>query len=96
MPNIKSQDKRDRQNLKRAEVNKSLKNKIKTLNRNLKDAVGQKDSEKASQQLKTYFSTLDKAAQAGTVHKNFAANKKSKAANLINTISAVSEEKKSD
>ncbi len=90
MVNIKSQEKRNRQNQKRALRNKSLKNKIKTLGKRLKAAVEQKDIIKANEELRLYFSALDKAAKVGTVHKNFTANKKSKAAKLINSISSTS------
>jgi len=86
MPNIKSQEKRDRQNLKRTEKNKALKSKIKTLSKNLEVSVEEKDKETAKADLNLYFKALDKAAKTKTVHKNFAANKKSKAARLLNTM----------
>jgi small subunit ribosomal protein S20 len=88
MPRIKSQIKRDKQNLKSAEINKSLKNKIKTLNKKVKSAIEKKDGEKAAEEMKTYFSALDKAAKTGTVHKNFSSNKKSQAAKLLNSMSS--------
>ncbi|MBN1298266.1 MAG: 30S ribosomal protein S20 [Actinobacteria bacterium] len=84
MPNIKSQEKRDKQNLKRTEINKAVKSRIKTLDKNLKSSVENKDKEAASNDLNVYFKALDKAAKSGIVHKNFAANKKSKAAKLFN------------
>jgi small subunit ribosomal protein S20 len=93
MANIKSQIKRDKQNLKSAEKNKSLKNKIKTLRKRIDAAVEKKDTQQAELELKTYFSALDKAAKTGTVHKNFSANKKSGAAKLVSSISSASNEK---
>lgn len=84
MPNIKSQEKRDRQNVKRASKNQALKSRIKTLNKNFKDSVQEGNADEAREKMKEYFKTLDKAAKTNTVHKNFASNKKSKAAKLLN------------
>ena len=86
MPNIKSQEKRDRQNLKRNEKNRALKSKIKTLNKNLKASIEDKDTKAAASDIKLYFKALDKAAKTKTVHKNFVANKKSKAAKLFKSL----------
>lgn len=89
MPNIKSQEKRDRQNIKKTEKNKALKSSIKTLKRNLMDSVEDKDRETALNDFNLYSRALDKAAKVKTVHKNFVANKKSKAAKLLNSLEAV-------
>lgn len=86
MPNIKSQEKRDRQNLKRAAANQVLKSRIKTEGKKFKDSVVQNDFEAAKNTFNSYSKTLDKAVKAKTVHKNFAANKKSKALKLLNTL----------
>jgi small subunit ribosomal protein S20 len=86
MPNIKSQEKRDRQSIKRTEKNRAVKSRIKTLSKNLKDSVEDKDVQMAQADLKEYIKALDKAEKTKTVHKNFAANKKSKAAKLFNSI----------
>lgn len=84
MPNIKSQEKRDRQNIKRAFKNQALKSKIKTLSKNFQSLVQSKKTDEAKESINEYFKVLDKAAKTNTVHKNFAANKKSKAAKLLN------------
>jgi len=84
MPNIKSQEKRDRQNIKRASKNQALKSKIKTLNKNFQSSIESNQVDEAKESMKEYFKVLDKAAKSNTVHKNFAANKKSKAAKLMN------------
>jgi len=86
MPNIKSQEKRDRQNKKRELRNKALKSRIKTLRKKFVRAVENENIEEAEKDLKLLFKALDKAAKKNTVHKNFAANKKSKAAKLLNSI----------
>ena len=84
MPNIKSQEKRDRQNIKRASRNRAAKSKIKTLNKNFQSSVASSQGDEAKESMNEYFKALDKAAKTNTVHKNFAANKKSKAAKLLN------------
>ena len=86
MPNIKSQEKRDRQNKKRRLKNKILKSRIKTTRKKLIQAVENKNIEEAEKNLNTLFKALDKAVKKKAVHKNFAANKKSRAANLLNSI----------
>jgi len=85
MPNIKSQIKRDRQNIKRELKNKSLKTRIKKIKKNLISDAQQGDAEILQNDLREYFKKLDKAAKKGAIHKNFVANKKSKAAKLVNS-----------
>lgn len=86
MPNIKSQEKRDRQNLKRRAKNRLLKTRIKTDQRKLIEAVNNKNIEEAKNNLNVLFKHLDKAVKKGAVHKNFSSNKKSRAARLVNSI----------
>lgn len=86
MPNIKSQEKRDRQGIKRALKNKVLKTRIKSNKKKLALAIESKDLEASKTDLSIYFKSLDKAAKNSAVSKNFAANKKSKAAKLLNSI----------
>ncbi|MHB1347516.1 MAG: 30S ribosomal protein S20 [Candidatus Humimicrobiaceae bacterium] len=86
MPNIKSQEKRDRQGIKRALKNKVLKTRIKSNKKKLALAVESKDIEASKADLSIYFKSLDKAAKKSAVSKNFAANKKSKAAKLLNSL----------
>jgi len=86
MPNTKSQEKRDRQNIKRRAGNKLLKARIKTDQKKLSEAVDKKNLKDAENNLNTFFKHLDKAAKNSAVHKNFSANKKSKAAKLVNSI----------
>ena len=86
MPNIKSQEKRDRQNIKRRTKNKLLKTRIKTDQKKLAEAVKSKNIEEAEKNFNILSKHLDKAAKKSAVHKNFSANKKSKAAKLVNSI----------
>lgn len=86
MPNIKSQEKRERQNIKRRSRNKMLKARIKTDRKRLAEAVDKKNLKDAKNELNLLFKHLDKAVKNGAVHKNFSTNKKSKAAKLVNSI----------
>ena len=84
MPNIKSQIKRDKTNIKSAEKNQVLKTKIKGLSKKFRQTVDAKDTDGAKVVMSSYFKALDKAAKANTVKDNFSANKKSKAATYLN------------
>ena len=88
MPNIKSQIKRDKTNIKSAERNHVLKTKVKSLSKKFRQTVDAKDNEGAKAVMSSYFKALDKAAKANTVKDNFAANKKSKAAKYLNKAEA--------
>ncbi len=77
MANIKSQIKRNRQNEAAHERNKSVKSALKSAVRKFREAAEAGDSEKARELAKAAAKKLDKAASAGVIHKNQAANKKS-------------------
>lgn len=86
MPNIKSQEKRDRQNIKRRTKNNLLEARIRTDQKKLIKAVNEKNAEEAKKNMDMLYKHLDKAVKKSAVHKNFSANKKSKAAKLVNSI----------
>jgi small subunit ribosomal protein S20 len=86
MPNIKSQEKSNRQNIKRRTKNRLLKTRIKTDQKKLAEAVSSKNIEEAEKSFNILSKHLDKAVKKSAVHKNFSANKKSKAAKLVNSI----------
>jgi small subunit ribosomal protein S20 len=77
MANIKSQIKRNRQNERRRVRNKAVKSEIKT---RVKVAVRAAESgaEDASGALRVAMKRIDKAAAKGIIHKNQAANRKSR------------------
>ena len=77
MANIKSQIKRNRQNEAAHERNKSVKSALKSAVRKFREAAESGDSDKARELAKHAAKKLDKAASAGVIHKNQAANKKS-------------------
>ena len=77
MANIKSQIKRNRQNEAAHERNKSVKSALKSAVRKFREAAESGDGDKAREMAKAPAQKLDKAASAGVIHKNQAANKKS-------------------
>jgi small subunit ribosomal protein S20 len=74
--NIKSQIKRIKQNERRHERNKSVKSALKTSIRRFREAADAGD-DNAPDLARAAARHLDKAASAGVIHKNQAANKKS-------------------
>ena len=77
MANIKSQIKRNRQNEAAHLRNKSVKSALKTAVRQFREAAAAGDSDKAKELARVAGRKLDKAASAGVIHKNQAANRKS-------------------
>ncbi len=77
MANIKSQIKRIKQNNAAHERNKSVKSALKTSIRRFREAADAGDKDEALEFAKVAGRKLDKAASAGVIHKNQAANKKS-------------------
>jgi small subunit ribosomal protein S20 len=75
--NIKSQIKRNKQNDRAHERNKSVKSNLKTAIRRFREAVEAGDNDEARSLAAVASKKLDKAASAGVIHKNQAANKKS-------------------
>ncbi len=76
MANIKSQIKRNRQNELARERNKSVKSALRTAIRRFRQAADAGDAEQARAAAQAAGRKLDKAASAGVIHKNQAANKK--------------------
>ena len=74
MANIKSQIKRNKQNVVARERNKKVKSEVRTRVKNAVAAVGTEDEETA---LRLAIKRIDKAATKKIIHKNQAANKKS-------------------
>ncbi len=84
MANIKSQIKRNRQNEKAHQRNKSVGSALKTTIRKFNEAVvkGEDNLEKMAQEVGRQ---LDKAAAKGVIHKNQAANRKAAVAKKANS-----------
>jgi small subunit ribosomal protein S20 len=83
MANIQSQIKRNRQALVRRDRNKAVRSQLKTHMKRFRTAAESGDAEAAATAFTQAARSLDKAAQKGVVHANFAANKKSKMAKRL-------------
>ncbi|WP_394263545.1 30S ribosomal protein S20 [Trueperella sp.] len=86
MANIKSQIKRNKTNEKRRVRNKAYKTEVRSLVRKTREAVEAGNVEEAQESLRIASRKLDKAVSKGVLHKNNAANRKSKLAKLVASI----------
>ncbi len=77
MANIKSQIKRNRQTIKRQARNKAVRSELRTRTKRAISAIdsGAEDTEES---LRLAIKRIDKAAAKGVIHKNQAANRKSR------------------
>jgi small subunit ribosomal protein S20 len=80
MANIKSQIKRNRQNEKRGERNKTVRTALKTSTKKVRVAVAAGEADEAMAQQREAARALDKAVAKGIVHKRTAARRKSRLA----------------
>jgi small subunit ribosomal protein S20 len=78
MPNTKSAAKRLRSNATRRGVNRARRSRVRTCERNFREALAQGNSEETQRLLSMCFSELDKAAKKGVIHRNAADRKKSR------------------
>jgi small subunit ribosomal protein S20 len=84
--NIKSQIKRNKTNETARLRNQSTKSSLRTAIRSFREAVASGEKDKASELLVSTSKKLDKAASAGVIHANQAANKKSAMAVSLNKL----------
>jgi small subunit ribosomal protein S20 len=86
--NIKSQEKRNRQNEKRRQRNSQVKSSVRTVSKKILKIMEAQKPEISSIEslLKEFSSTIDNAAGKGIIHKNTAARKKSRLAKRANAI----------
>ena len=84
MANIKSQIKRNRQNEIHRQRNKSTRSALRTRMKKVIEAAETGDTDAAEDAYKTAAKALDQAAAKGVIHRNAAANKKSRLARRLN------------
>ncbi len=77
MANIKSQIKRNKQNVRAHERNKAVRSALKTAVRKFREAADAGNGAEAQTLAADAGRALDKAASKGVIHKNQAANRKS-------------------
>ncbi len=86
MAHIKSAIKRIRTSQAANLRNRARISELKTIEKHLRAAVAAGDAAAAAEYAKKFSSKLDKVAKAGTIHPNRAANKKSQADKLLNSM----------
>jgi len=75
--NIRSQIKRNRQTIKRQARNKAVRSELRTRTKRANSAIAEGD-ENAEETIRLAIKRIDKAAAKGVIHKNQAANRKSR------------------
>ena len=86
MANIKSQIKRNRQTLVRQERNKAVRSALKTYTKRFRAAVANGDREEAEAAFRVAARQYDKAASKAVIHRNNAAEHKSKMARALQSM----------
>lgn len=87
MANHQSSIKRARQTIVRTERNQAVKSRMKTLRKKTLTAIEAGDKEAAIKASSEFSSSVDRAAKRNIIHKNKAANLKSKTAKAIAALS---------
>ncbi len=87
MPNHKSAEKRDRQNIKRRAINRNNRSSLRTQIKNLRAMIATGDKSQSQDLLNPTISIIDKAVNKGILHKNTAARYKSRLTSHINELS---------
>ena len=90
MANIRSQIKRNRQNERRRLRNKSVRSEMRTRTKRVISAF-EGDAEDAGEALRLAVKRIDKAAAQGVIHRNQAANRKSRLMRRISSLQRASE-----
>jgi small subunit ribosomal protein S20 len=88
--NIRSQIKRNRQNERRRLRNKSVRSEMRTRTKRVISAF-EGDAEDAGEALRLAVKRIDKAAAQGVIHRNQAANRKSRLMRRISSLQRASE-----
>jgi small subunit ribosomal protein S20 len=88
MANIKSQIKRNKQNEKRSERNKTVRTALKTSTKKVRMAITSGDAEAATTQQREASRALDKAVAKGILHKRTAARRKSRLTKAASSVAS--------
>ena len=86
MANIKSQIKRNLTNEKARLRNRTVRTEVKSAIRAVREHVAAGNAEEATAAFQTAARKLDKAVSKGVLHRNNAANRKSKLAKQVNAL----------
>jgi small subunit ribosomal protein S20 len=84
MPNVKSAEKRMRQNERRKNNNRRRRSEMRTEIKRFRQLVSDKKGDDARAVLKEVYAVIDRTAQHGVIHSNTAARYKSRLARHLN------------
>ncbi len=84
MPNVKSAEKRMRQNERRKGNNRRRRSEMTTEIKTFRQLMSDKNVDDARYQLKQVYSAIDRTARHGVIHSNTAARYKSRLAKHLN------------
>ena len=87
MPNHKSAEKRDRQNVKRRAINRNNRTRLRTQIKKLRAAFEGGEAATSQELLNPTISLIDKAVNKGVLHKNTAARYKSRLTSHVSELS---------
>lgn len=88
MPNHKSAEKRDRQNVRRNAANNANRTRLRTQIRKLRAALAIGNAQEAQALLPEIISVIDKSVQKGILHRNAAARHKARLTMRVNGLTA--------
>jgi small subunit ribosomal protein S20 len=88
MANHRSAEKRARQNIKRNEINRSNRGRVRTQIKKLRAAIAGQDKSAGKELLDPTLSVIDKAVNKGIIHKNTAARYKSRLTKRVNALAS--------
>lgn len=88
MPNHKSAEKRDRQNVRRNAINTASRTRLRSSLKKLRAAIAANDAGQAQSLLSETVSIIDKSVQKGVLHHNTAARHKARLTTHVNKLAA--------
>ena len=86
----KSAIKRHRQNVNRAVRNKSIRNRVRRVVRELRETIARNESDAAQTMLGTVMATIDKAVTKGVLHRNNASRRIARLSSQVHALRAAS------
>ncbi len=84
MPNVKSAEKRMRQNVVRRELNRRRRSQMRTEIKRFRQLLSEKKIDDARGMLREVHAVIDRSAQKGIIHANTAARYKSRLTKYLN------------
>jgi small subunit ribosomal protein S20 len=92
LANIKSAQKRWRQNIKRRARNRMLRSATRSYVRDARSAIEDGEVQESAEAVRQAISALDKAVSKGIIHRNNAARRKSRLMQRVNKASQATEQ----